>query len=196
MSPTPLHELLWLTPLEALAVVLGTAGMYGAMVLLVRVLGPRMLSAMSSYDLAAVIAFGAILGRASLGEVPVLGGGLVALATLVVLQAAAGAVRVRRGGARAVATPPVLLMADGEILPRQLRRAHLTADELRSRLRLAGVHAYGEVAVALLEPTGAISVLRSGAPIDPLLLSGVVGAHLVPEHLLARVAVDPGQQEA
>ncbi len=196
MSPTPLHELLWLTPLEALAVVLGTAGMYGAMVLLVRVLGPRMLSAMSSYDLAAVIAFGAILGRASLGEVPVLGGGLVALATLVVLQAATGAVRVRRTGARAVATPPVLLMAAGEILPRQLRRAHLTADELRSRLRVAGVHSYDEVAVAMLEPTGAISVLRSGAPIDPLLLSGVVGAHLVPEHLLARVAVDPGQQEA
>ena len=35
------------------------------------------------------------------------------------------------------------------------------------------------------EPSGAISVLRRGEPVDPLLLSGVVGASLVPPELLA-----------
>lgn len=185
MPDPTLQELLWLTPREALAVFLGTVGMYLGMVLLVRVLGQRMLAAMSSYDLVAIIAFGAILGRASLGHVPVLGGGLVALLTLIGLQAVAGALRVMPLGARAVSTHPVLLMADGQVVERQLRRAHVSAEELQSRLRLAGVHHYDEVAAAMLEPTGAISVLRRGEPIDPMLLSGVIGAALVPPELLS-----------
>lgn len=184
-----LGDLLWLTPTEALAVVLATTGMYLAMVLLVRVLGPRMLGAMSSYDLVAIIAFGAVLGRAALGDVAVLGGGLVALLTLVGLQAVAGALRAVPFGARAVSSEPVLLLADGRVLEKQLRRAHVSPAELASRLRLAGVARYDDVAVALLEPTGAISVLRRGAPIDPELLSGVIGAHLVPEGLLGQRSV-------
>lgn len=173
---TPMTDLLWITPLEALAVMISTVGMYLAMLLLVKLIGQRMLGGMSSFDLAAVIAFGAIIGRASLGEVPELGGGLVALVTLVVLQAAAGALRVFRTGARIVTSTPVLLIADGEILHRQLRRTHVARGELASRLRLAGVHHPGEVYAAILEPTGAISVLRHGEPVDPFLFEGVLGA--------------------
>lgn len=180
-----MRELLWITPTEAIAVFLSTTAMYVAMVVLVRLLGQRMLSGMSSSDLAAVVAFGAILGRASLGEAPVLGGGLVALLTLVGVQALAGALRVTKIGARAVTTRPVLLMADGQVLERQLRRAHVSPAELQSRLRIAGVRRYDEVAAVVHEPTGAISVLRRGEPIDPRLISGVVGADLVPQGLLA-----------
>ncbi len=189
MDDAPWDELLWISPHEALAVVLGTVGMYLGMLLIVRVLGQRMLGALSSYDLVAIIAFGSILGRAALGEIPVLGGGLVALLTLISLQAVAGAAHLLPGGARIVSTPPVVLMADGQVLAGQLRRAHVSPDELRSRLRLAGIRAHDEVAVALLEPTGSISVLHRGAPIEPELLNGVVGAGLVPRHLLAEAPV-------
>ena len=74
-----MRDLLWITPTEAAAVATGTVGMYLAMLLLVRVLGQRVLSGMSSFDLVAVIAFGSIIGRASLGDYPVLGSGIVAL---------------------------------------------------------------------------------------------------------------------
>ncbi|WP_402374720.1 DUF421 domain-containing protein [Isoptericola rhizosphaerae] len=185
-----LRDLLWLTPTEALAVVLATTGMYVALMILVRVIGQRMLGAMSNYDLVAVIAFGAILGRAALGDAAVLGGGLVALLTLIVLQSVAGALIVRPLGARAITTAPIVLMADGQVLAQQLRRAHVASSELASRLRLAGVHRYDDVAVALLEPTGAISVLRRGTPVDAELLDGAVGAELVPQHLLASRAGD------
>ncbi|WP_407320048.1 DUF421 domain-containing protein [Isoptericola halotolerans] len=184
--PDPLGDLLWLTPTEALAVVLATTGMYLAMMLLVRVIGQRMLGAMSNYDLVAIIAFGAILGRAALGDVAVLGGGLVAMLTLVALQSVAGALIVRPLGARAITTRPIVLMADGRVLEDQLRRAHVAGTELASQLRLAGVHRHDDVAVALLEPTGAISVLRRGTPVDAELLEDVIGAHLVPEHLLGQ----------
>lgn len=181
-----MRDLLWLTPLEALAVVIATAGMYVALVILVRVLGQRMLSGLSSFDLAAVIAFGAILGRASLGHVPVLGGGLVALLTLVAMQGLAGMMRLIPVGREMVTTHPVLLMADGQVFHDQLRRAHVSPGELQSRLRIHGVHRYDDVAAALLEPNGMLSILRAGTPIDPRLLSGVIGASLVPEDLLER----------
>ncbi|MEG3613951.1 DUF421 domain-containing protein [Isoptericola haloaureus] len=186
MFDQSLSDLLWLSPTEAVAVVLATTGMYLAMMLLVRVIGQRMLGAMSNYDLVAIIAFGAILGRAALGDVAVLGGGLVAMLTLIALQSIAGALIVRPFGARAITSQPVLLMADGTVLPAQLRRAHVTLSELRSTLRLAGVHRYDDVAVALLESTGSISVLRRGTPIDAALLEGIHGEELVPEHLVSR----------
>lgn len=184
-APDTLRELLWITPLQALAVVLATTAMYAAMVLVVRVLGQRVLSGLSGFDLAAIIAFGAVLGRASLGHAPVLGGGLVALATLIALQALAGQLRLRRWGAAAVTRHPVLLMVDGKVLDLSLRRTHVLRQELESRLRVAGIRDLDEVAAVILESSGAISVLRKGRPIHPCLLEGVVGAQLVPPHLVA-----------
>ncbi len=187
-----LGDLLTVSPLESLAVVLSTIGMYLAMLLLVRLLGPRMLSGMSGFDLVALIAFGAVIGRSALGEFPAFSAGLIALATLVVLQGLVGTLRQTRLGMAVVDSPPVLLMAGGRLLEANMARAHVLPGELQSRLRLAGVRNFGEVAAVVLEPTGAISVLRRGEVIDPQLLSGVVGAAEVPEDLLA---VDPSGPE-
>ncbi|MGC5627779.1 DUF421 domain-containing protein [Georgenia sp. Z1344] len=180
-----MRDLLFITPTEALAVAVATAGMYLAMVLLVRVLGQRVLSSMSSFDLVAVIAFGSVIGRAALGEAPVLAGGIVALLTLISMQALVGLVRHLRGGNRALVARPVLLMAGSQVIDEHMRKCHVLPGELQSRLRLAGISHYGQVAAVTFEPTGTISVLRRGEPVDPLLLSGVVGASLVPAELLA-----------
>ncbi|USQ79100.1 DUF421 domain-containing protein [Ornithinimicrobium faecis] len=183
---TSLGDLLWLSPIEALAIVLATAGMYAALVVFVRLLGQRVLSGMSSFDLAAVIAFGSVIGRAALGESPVLGGGLVALATLIAMQGAVGLLRGPRWGNRAVSVPPVLLMAGPNLIEEHMQRCHVLPQELQSRLRAAGIRHPSEVAAVTFEPSGGISVLRRGEAIDPLLLSGVVGASLVPAELLAQ----------
>lgn len=187
-----MNDLLWTTPLEALGVAIATAGMYLAMVVLVRALGQRVLSGMSSFDLVAVIAFGSIIGRAALGEVPVLGGGLVALGTLVVVQGLLGMLRQRGWFQHAVVNAPVLLMAGPRVIEEHMRRCHVLPGELQSRLRLAGVRHYDEVVAVTFEPSGAISVLRRGEPVDPWLLSGVVGAALVPESLLVDRPEHPG----
>ncbi|WP_156760851.1 DUF421 domain-containing protein [Microbacterium karelineae] len=172
-------ELLGITWLEAAAVALATVGMYLALVLLVRVLGQRMLSGMSSYDLAAVIAFGGIVARAALGEAPVLGGGIVALITLVALQALSGVVRRTRFGSRLVVNRPVLLMAGPEIIERHMRRCHVSTAELHSRLRQAGVSHPDQVGAVVFEPSGALSVVRAGQPIDPRVFDEVIGADLL-----------------
>lgn len=180
-----MRDLLWIGPTEALAVMIATTGMYLLLVLIVRVLGQRVLSGMSGFDIAAVVAFGSILGRAALGETPVLAGGLVALVTLVVLQGAAGQLRAWKWGASAITRRPVLLMAGNEVCTEHLRQCHVQPVELQSRLRLAGVRHPDEVAAVVFETSGAVSVLKRDRPIDPMLLSGVVGGSLVPEDLLA-----------
>lgn len=180
-----MRELLWISPTEALAVVLATIGMYLALVVFVRILGQRVLSGMSSFDLVAVIAFGSLLGRAALGETPRFAAGVLALATLLTMQGIVGLIRRRGWGATAVTRRPVLLMAGDQVIEGHLRRCHVQLTELQSRLRQSGIRHPREVAAVILEPSGTISVLRRGEPIQPALLDGVAGAADLPAELLS-----------
>jgi uncharacterized membrane protein YcaP (DUF421 family) len=81
---------------DAVSVVLSAIGVYLAFVILIRIVGQRALAAMSSFDFAATIAVGAIMGRAVLGYTPTLGAGVLGMATLFSLQSAFGRVRWNR----------------------------------------------------------------------------------------------------
>lgn len=174
---------LLLTPADAVAVVAATAGMYWALVVLVRLLGQRALARMSSTDLATAVALGAVIGRAALGYTPTLGAGVIALVTLFTMQALAGQVRRWARTSRVMDNRPVLLMAAGEVLPENLRRTHLTEEELSPALRLAGVRHRSEIACVVLEPTGELSVLRRGTRLDRALMADVRGAEQLPDEL-------------
>jgi uncharacterized membrane protein YcaP (DUF421 family) len=131
------------------------------------------------FRLRAAIAFGAVLGRTVLGSTPTLGAGLVGMVTLFALQAGFGVVRRNRHLDRALNNLPLLLMVNGNVLPDRLRRAKMVEDELRQKLRLAGVHRYDDVGAVILERTGAISVLRRGETIAPELLGDVRSRELL-----------------
>jgi uncharacterized membrane protein YcaP (DUF421 family) len=64
-------------------------------------------------------------------------------------------------------------MANGAVLPDNLRKAKIVEDELRQKLRLAGIRRYDDVAAVILERTGAISVLRQRETIAPELISDI-----------------------
>lgn len=172
-------ELLGITWLEAGAVAIATVGMYVVLVVLVRLLGQRLLSGMSSYDLPAVIAFGGIIARAALGESPRLAGGVVALVTIVVVQAVSGAIRRSGVGAKVVSARPIVLMTSEGVLEQHMRRCHVTRAELDSRLRLAGISHPAQVQAVIFEPSGAMSVIRAGQPVDAAMFEGVVGAERI-----------------
>jgi len=157
-------------------VVVSTVGIYLALVVLIRVVGQRSLASMSGFDVGCVVALGAILGRTALLETPTLLIGVVALVTFFVMQGCLGVLRQSRRFDRWVNRPPVLLVDDGRIDGAALRRAHVSEDELRQRLRLAGVRRLEEVGAVVLERNGVVSVLRRGADVDPWLLADVVAA--------------------
>lgn len=169
-------ELLTITPMEVVATIVATIAMYLVMVVLIRVLGQRLIASLSSFDVAAVIAFGAIIGRSALGDHPRLMTGVVALCTLVLIQAIVGAARATTFGSRVVAVKPVLLMAGSRRLEANLRRCHISDAELRSRLRLAGVRHPDQIAAVIFEPSGGVSVLRSDGPLSDELFIDVIGA--------------------
>ncbi len=169
---------------DAARVVVSAIAFYVAVLLLVRFLGQRTLSSLSSFDLAAIIALGAVIGRAILGDTPTLLAGLLGLTTLLALQAITGELRRNRKAATIVNSPAVLLMAGPRLLDENLKRSHIVSSEVYSKLRMAGVRSLEEVACVILEPTGQISVLKRGEKIDPALLVGVVGAELVPEEFV------------
>ncbi|MGO2034886.1 MAG: DUF421 domain-containing protein [Brevibacterium sp.] len=165
---------------DAIRIVASCIVFYGGIILLLRILGQRTLASLSSFDLAAILAIGAIIGRSILGDTPTLAAGVLALATLLLLQALTGLGR-RFGVVRGlVNSPAIVLMAGSEMLADNLAHAHVDPDEVLTKLRTAGVRHLGEVACVILEPTGQISVIRRGAPIDDALLVGVVGAERVP----------------
>ena len=77
----------------------------------------------------------------------------------------------------------MVLAVDGRVRTDALARYGLTLPILWSTMRQAGISHPSQVALAVLEPNGRISVLRTGQPVHPRALLGVKGAHLVQEQL-------------
>lgn len=156
-------------------VVLATVAIYLLLVLSVRVLGQRTLANMSSFDLGCVLALGAVVGRTSLLLEPTLATGAIAMMTLFATQIVLALLRQNRWIDRLLNRPPVVLMVDGVALPATMRASHVAEDELRQKLRLAGIRSPSEVQCVIMERNGAVSVIRHGEPIDPVLYSDVPG---------------------
>lgn len=170
---------------DAIRVVLSAVALYALVLALIRVMGQRTMASLSSFDLAAAVALGAVVGRAILGYTPTLAAGALGLLTLLVLQALTGQLRRYSKGLALVNNKAFLLVAGGNFVPENLRRTHVSEQEITSKLRLAGIRSRSEVACVILEPTGQLSVLRAGVPIDPEFLQDVTGAELVPDSFLA-----------
>ena len=178
-----------ITPTAAVAVVLSTVTVYFVFGAMLRIWGQRLAASPRSLDLAVVTVLGAIVGRSTMGHVPTLAGGLIALGTLAALELSFRGLRRlplpplgRQGPARARA---VVLAAAGKVHRDALHRYGLTLPMLWSSMRQAGISHPSQAALVILEPNGRISVVRTGQPIHPRALLGVKGAHTLQEQLRA-----------
>ena len=163
-----------------LAVVLSVVVMYLVLMLLTRLAGLRSFSKLSSFDFAITIAIGSIFASTIvLGNVSLLRG-IVALATLYVLQIGVAIVRRRwKSVGDQVDNTPILLMAGDRILSDNLRIARITEGDLRAKLREANVLSWDTVRAVVMETTGDISVLHGepeGPALDLDLFEGVRGS--------------------
>ncbi|MDR0837199.1 MAG: DUF421 domain-containing protein [Propionibacteriaceae bacterium] len=170
-----LIELLWVTPAEALAVVISACVLYAVLIALVSLFWQSLQSRVSVGSVAILTLIGAITARSILGEAPRLAGGLLALATLLVLESIFN--QLRRLGLTFGLKPrrAKAVMTDGQIVPEMLQRARLSERELYVRLRRAGVRQLSEVATVIVETDGSLTVIRVGQDPDEQLLAGVLG---------------------
>lgn len=157
-----------------LAVLVTAVAVYAAVILATRLGGLRSFSKMSSFDFAMTVAIGSLIASTVVAKDPPLLQGLAALAAIYALQIGVAALRRRFGWfSRAVDNQPLLLVRDGVVLHDNMRRARVTADDLRGKLREANVLRWADVRAVVMETTGDISVLHGQQTPDDDLLEGV-----------------------
>lgn len=122
----------------------------------------RTVAELAPFDLAAVIAVGAITGRTATG------GNSIAVGLLAVVGLFAGhwlvsRLRRFRHVRRLVDHPTAVLVLDGKVRPEALRRSGLTQGDLAAALRSHGVRDLDDVAIAVFETRSGVSILRPGS---------------------------------
>ncbi len=161
---------LWSSWQDAADTGVRTLVVYCLALVLARAAGRRTLAQLSAFDIVVTIAAGTVVGSTALPKDPSVSDGLTVLVVLFALQVALGAARQRSAWVRSVLDfAPRRVVVDGEAsLLRSPGSAQLTRTDLEAQLRRQGVTDLSHVRLAILEPTGKLSVLRSGDGTDGL----------------------------
>ena len=145
-----------------LTIALRTTVVYLALLLGLRLTGTRQLGQMSTFDLVLLLIISNAVQNAMVGPDTTLAGGLVAAGVLIGWHTVIDRVRRRsRGVARWLSGEGVMLVNHGAVLEEHARRAGISRDDLLQALREHGVSSVTDVRLAVLEPDGAISVIRN-----------------------------------
>jgi uncharacterized membrane protein YcaP (DUF421 family) len=164
-----------------LMVVLSALGIYITLIVLTRITGLRSFSKMSSFDFAITVAFGSVLASTIVAPTPALLTGAFGLVMLYGIQyAVSKSRRLTATVERLVDNEPVLVMAGEQVLSDHLDEVRMSEDDLRSKLRLAGVTHPGQVRAVVFETTGDVSVVKTTDEVDPWVFAGVRGVERLP----------------
>lgn len=156
------HDLVFSYPTwtGALAIAAKTALIYAFLVLGLVFLGKRALGQMNIYDLVVIIVLANAVQNAMVGNDTSLVGGLVAAATLLVLNRSVTYVLAHSPRAeQALVGEPVVLVTDGHLVEGNLRREGITEDQIMEALREHEIGDISQARLCVLEADGTISVV-------------------------------------
>ncbi len=133
---------------------------YLFLVVAFRLAGKRELAQMNAFDLVVLLTISNVLQNAAIGEDNTVLGGVIGAASLlavnyVVVRLVLSHPRIDR----LIEGEPSLLIRDGRVLADALERELITEPELLAALRRQGVAEASDVALAMLETGGTISVV-------------------------------------
>src|SRR4051812_10696681 len=132
------------------------AGVY----VLLRVVGRRELAEMEPIDFVLLIVLGDAIQQGLTQDDYSVTGALITISTIGAIQVGVGYVAFRSKRMRVLMEgEPVVLIEDGRLLEKNLRRARIADDELAEEVRLAQVSSLNDVAWAVLETSGRISII-------------------------------------
>jgi uncharacterized membrane protein YcaP (DUF421 family) len=138
---------------------------YTFLIVLLRISGKRQIGQLAPFDLVLLLVLSNSVQNSMNAGDNSLVGGLISAATLVGINAVFGFVTYRSKKLEAlIEGRPQVLVHNGRIFEDVMKRAQLTHHELNAALRDAGCSCPSEVHMAILENTGAISVVpRTGS---------------------------------
>ena len=142
-------------------VVLRTGVIYLFVLVGIRLSGKREVGQMTPFDLTLLLLLSNAVQNAMVGPDNSLVGGIIAAATLLVLNYLVAELSgANRRFRKFVQGSPTLLVHNGQIISAHMAREHVTVDELQRSLREHGISCVDEVALAVLEVDGSISILK------------------------------------
>ncbi|QLE02841.1 DUF421 domain-containing protein [Galbibacter sp. BG1] len=151
-------------------------GIYIAVIAYTRIFGKRSFSKMSSFDFAMTVAVGSIIATTILSSTVSMMEGIIGLGMTYVLQLSAAVLRRYKIFKNAIDNTPLLLMYKDKILHNNLKKARVSEEDLRAKLREANVLRLEDVKAVIFETTGSISVLHTtddDVHLNPWLLDDV-----------------------
>lgn len=141
--------------------VLRAVVVYVFVLVVVRLAGKRSVGQFTPFDLVVVVLLGNAVQNSLIGQDTSLLGGLLLAATLIGLNWLVGWITARSPRVdRLVEGSPVLLVRDGVVFEQALRQQHLSRGDLDESLRQQGCDDIDDVALAVLETNGHVSVIR------------------------------------
>lgn len=140
-----------------------TAIVYVVVLVLMRLSGKHTLGELSVFDLLVVIVLGSALRTSMVGNDKSLPGGLLVVATLLLMDFATAWLTTRSHlFDRVVQGHPVLLARDGELFEDELKRCRVPRSNFNSAMRKHGINDVGMIEQAILEPSGNITMRKRG----------------------------------
>ncbi len=134
------------------------------LLLLTRLLGKQQVSQLTFYEYLNGITFGSIAANMASDDLANAPDHLIGLVTYGVLTMLVSWLALKNRTFRKVVTgEPVIVIQDGNILEGNLRKMHMDLDELTMLLRAEGIFDYKELELALIEQSGALSILKKPA---------------------------------
>jgi uncharacterized membrane protein YcaP (DUF421 family) len=135
---------------------------YLFLVLVLRLAGRRELAQLNSFDLVVLMMLANTVQNATIGNDNSLVGGLIGVSALLLVNyVVVRLLYVRPRLDRLVEGGPTLLIKDGKVLRRNLAKEAISEGQLMEAVRKQGLGTVGQVAEAVLETGGVISVVPS-----------------------------------
>ncbi|MCL1952130.1 MAG: DUF421 domain-containing protein [Oscillospiraceae bacterium] len=134
---------------------------FAILLALTRLLGKKQLSQLTVFTYITGIVLGEITGMLVVDKDVRVADGVISLALWSALALAVEALSLKSARARAVMNgEPAVVIEKGRILEKPLRRQRMSLDGLAMQLRLQQVFSVTDVEYAILEPNGALTVMK------------------------------------
>lgn len=137
------------------------AVVYAAVLLLLRLGGKRQIGQMGTGEFVAILLISNAVQNAMNGGDNSITGGMILAMVLIVLSVAFAYLTYKsKGAATFLEGRPTILVHEGNVLHSHLEKELLNLHELRIMLRRQGIHDLSDVAEAVLESDGQLSVIK------------------------------------
>ena len=148
----------WHTVVQIMA---RTSIVYLLVLIGIRLTGKREVGQMTPFDLTLLLLLSNSVQNAMTGpDTSLLGGAVAAVVLLVLNYLLAELSGLNRKFRSVLQGSPTLLIHNGSLLPDHMAKEHISLDEIQRALREHGINNIQDVALAVLEVDGSISVLK------------------------------------